>query len=156
MELLNFVAAHWFDTLQTVAIVSGLLYTGSSFRTDIKAKRLQSLFTLTKHHREIWSELYSRPELSRILDPKADLVGRPVTNEERLFANFIILHLNNAYQAGRLGLYNRPDGLRADIAVFLDLPIPKSVWRKLKIYQDVDFELFVEKALRRRRPAHTQ
>lgn len=147
MELLNFVAAHWFDTLQTVAIVSGLLYTGSSFRTDIKAKRLQSLFTLTKHHREIWSELYSRPELSRILDPKADLIGKPVTSEERLFVNFIILHLNNAYQAGRLGLYKSPNGLRADVAAFFSFPIPGSVWNQSRTYQDTNFLRFVEGSL---------
>jgi hypothetical protein len=147
MELLNFVAAHWFDTLQTVAIVSGLLYTGSSFRTDIKAKRLQSLFTLTKHHREIWSELYSRPELSRILDPKADIVSKPITNVERLFVNFIILHLNNAYQAGRLGLYKSPDGLKSDITSFFTLPLPNAVWEKTTDFQDRQFYQSIVNAL---------
>lgn len=146
-SLLNLIAEHWFDALQTAGIVGGLFFTGVSLRTDAKAKRLQSLFTITKHHREIWSEFYERPELSRILDPKADLAAKPVTNEERLFVNFLIFHLNNSYQAINDGLYHQPEGLRKDIASFFSLPIPKAVWAKTKNFQDRNFVCFVEKTL---------
>lgn len=146
MQLLNLIREHWFDVLQTAGIVGGLFFTGISLRTDAKAKRLQSLFTITKHHREIWSEFYERPELSRILDPKADLATKPVTNEERLFVNFLIFHLNNSYQAINDGLYRQPEGLKKDIASFFTLPIPKAVWATARDSQDRKFAAFVEKA----------
>jgi len=47
--------------------VGGLLFTGITLRADAKAKRLQSLFTITQNHRQIWTEIHDRPELSRIL-----------------------------------------------------------------------------------------
>jgi hypothetical protein len=103
---------------------------------------------ITKNHREIWSEFYERPELSRILDPKADLAAKPVTNEEKLFVNFLIFHLNNSYQAIRDGLYHQPEGLKKDIASFFSLPIPQAVWAKAKKFQDRRFWAFVEYAKR--------
>jgi len=147
MLLLNWAAEHWFDLLQTAGIVGGFVFTGFSFRTDTKARRLESLFTITKHHREIWSEIYERPELSRILDPKADLTTQPVTNEERLFVNFLIFHLYNSYQAIRDRLYSQPEGLTGDIKGFFALPIPAEVWRQTKRLQDRHFVEFVESAI---------
>jgi len=144
MLLLNWISGHWFDLFQTAGIVASILFTGISFRTDIKARRLDSLFTITKHHREIWSEIYERPELSRILDPKADLIAQPVTDEERLFVNFLILHLNNSYQAIRDGLYRTPEGLSDDIKSFFALPIARIVWNKSRGLQNPDFVRFVD------------
>ena len=147
ISLLNWTGEHWFDLLQTAGIVGGLLFTGIAFRTDTKARRLESLFTITKSHREIWSEIYERPELNRIQDSKADLSAKPVTNEERLFVNFLILHLNNSYQAIRDGLYHRPEGLSDDIRGFFSLPIPRAVWDKSRALQNRDFTKFVDECL---------
>jgi hypothetical protein len=148
MAWLNWVAEHWLDLLQSAGIGGGLFFTAVTLRTDTKARRLQSLFTLTKSHREIWSEIYRRPDLSRILDPKADLAAQAVTKEETLFVNFLIFHLNNSYRAIQDDLYARPEGLNEDIKGFFALPIPKFVWSHAKNLQDRNFVAFVEDAIR--------
>jgi len=141
--ILQWISAHWFDLLQTAGIVGGFIFTGITLREDTKVKRLQSLFTITKSHREIWSEIYQRPDLSRILDQTADVNAQPVTKEETLFVNFLIFHLNNSYQAICDGLYSRPEGLGEDIKSFFSLPIPRTVWEQTKKFQDRDFVAFV-------------
>lgn len=144
MALLNWLTAHWFDILQTAGIVGGLVFTGISLRTDTHVQRLQNLFTLTKQHREIWSILYSRNDLARILDAKADLTKSPSTLEERLFVKFLIFHLLDTYRAIQVGLFKTPEGLSEDIRDFFALPIPKDVWAALKPYQDRHFVAFIE------------
>ena len=147
MQLLNWISGHWFDFLQTAGIVGGLFFTGITIHTDAKAKRLQNLFTLTKHHREIWSDFYSRPELSRVLESKADLATKPLTNQERLFVNFLIFQLLNSYRASDAGLFNSNEDLGRDIHDFFALPIPSAVWKQVKQYQDARFVAFVEEHL---------
>lgn len=147
MALLNWLTEHWFDLLQTIGIVGGLYFTSVTLRTDTKVRRLESLLTLTKSHREIWSEIYRRPDLIRILDPKADLKAQPVSGEERLFVNFLIFHLNNSYRAIQDGLYMEPEGLGDDIKGFFSLPIPAVVWVEGKGLQDRDFVSFVDNIL---------
>ncbi len=82
--------------------------------------------------------------MSCILDPKAGLATKPLTNEERLFVNFLIFHLTNSYQAINDALYYQPERLQKDIAAFFTLPIPKAVWAKAKDSQDRKFVTFVE------------
>lgn len=144
MELLNWLTKHWLDLLQSTGIVGSLWFTSIALRNDAKAKRLQSLFIITQSHREIWSEIYKRPELGRILGPKADVRSLPVTNDERMFVNFLILHLKNVYQASQSDLYIAPEALRKDIGSFFALPVPKDVWDQVKEYQDDEFVAFVE------------
>jgi hypothetical protein len=148
MELLNWIAVHGFDVLGAIGIIAGLLFTGFSFRQDAKVTRIQNLLTITRNHREIWSELYRQPELSRVLDPKADIVAKPITTAERLFVRFVILHLKSAFEAGRNGVYGAPAALREDTNSFFSLPIPKVVWDKAKAFQDSKFATFVEGAMR--------
>jgi hypothetical protein len=144
MTLLNWLADNWFVLLQGVGIVGGLIYTGSALRSDAKARQVQNLFALTKQHREIWSMLFERPELSRVLESALDLATAPITREEELFVSFLIFHLNNSYRATQAGLFIGPERLREDIRGFFSLPIPQAVWKKTVPLQDRDFALFVE------------
>lgn len=73
MEIAAWVTAHWFDLFQTAAITAGLCFTAWSLRLDVRTRRVDHLFHITEQHREIWTELYDRPELARIKDPAADL-----------------------------------------------------------------------------------
>ena len=146
MKLLTWLTLHWLDLLQSISIVGGLLFTGIALRTDARSRRLQSLFAITKNHREIWSECRDRAELGRILDPKANLATKPITEEERMFVTFLILHLKTAYEASRSCFYIPPEALSKDIASFFSLPIPKAVWTKAKEFQDKRFVTFVEQA----------
>ncbi len=142
--LLNWLGDNWFTLLQSVGIVGGLVYTGSALRGDAKARQVENLFTLTKQHREIWSMLTDRPELSRIMEPAVDLTATPVTRDEELFVTFLVFHLGNAYRATQAGLFVGPERLKVDISSFFSLPIPRTVWKKIAALQDRDFARFVD------------
>ena len=66
MELLHFVTGHGFETVGTVAIIASLLFTDEELRHVERAQKIQNLLTITRQHREIWSELFDRPAI----DPK--------------------------------------------------------------------------------------
>ena len=135
---------HWFDLFQTVGVVAGLVFTFLAFRIDTKTRRVSNLIEITKAHREIWSELYRRPELARISQAEVDLKKSPIQPEEELFISLLILHLNCAYQAMRNHLYNEPEGMREDVRHFFSRPMPNAVWQKMKPFQDKKFVGFVE------------
>jgi hypothetical protein len=147
MDFLNWLQDNWFDLLQSLGIVGGLFFTGISLRIDAKVRRIGNLFTVTKHHREIWTALYTRPELKRIVDASADLKARPISDEEELFVNFLILHLASSYRAGKAGMHLLRSEIRADIVSFFSLPIPRAIWERTKPFQDRDVVRFVDECL---------
>lgn len=147
MDLLNWAGGHWFDFVQTLGIVGGLVYTGRVVRIDAKVRRIQNLFWLTKQHREIWSLVHRHPALARVIDPNSDPNAQQVTPEEELFVTFVILHLSNMYQATLAGFFVTPEGLANDIREFFSLPVPRVVWSKVSRLQDRSFTRFVESVL---------
>ena len=146
MVWLNWLTEHWFDLIQTTGVVGGLLFTGFALNADAKAKRASNLLNITQQHRELWSLLYSEPELFRILRSDANIASEPVTPKEEQFVRFIILHLNASFQADKAGVYNEPSGVNADTKSFFALPIPPAVWTARKQFCDADFVNFVETA----------
>jgi len=147
MGVLSWIGKTWFDLVQSLGIVAGLLFTAATFKRDTKERRVANLIEITKQHREIWAELYRQPELARVLDVNANLQETPVTSEEELFVNLLILHLNSSYQAMNNGVYTKPEGLRKDIRRFFTRPVAKVVWLKMKPLQDAQFVQFVESCL---------
>ena len=148
MAFINWGAAHWFELLQSGGIIAGLLFTGFALRADALLKRVQTLFTVTEHHRDLWTQLYSRPELARVLELNPNLEQRPITIEEALFVNLLVLHIVAAFRAAEAEVYTRPEHLTYDIGEILSRPIPRAVWEKVKQVQDSDFVQFVEESLR--------
>lgn len=144
----GWIGENWFTLLQSAGIIGGLLFTGISLRIDTKVRRVGNLFEVTKHHREIWTGLYSRPELKRILKSDVDVDRGPITSEEELFVNLLVLHLASAYRAAVGGMFILPTELDADIGRFFSLPIPRAIWEKTRRFQDQDFVGFVEDRLR--------
>ena len=144
MGLIQWLEQNWFSSIQITGILGGLLFTAVNFRTDAQARRVSNLIAITQHQREIWTHLYTRPELARVLAKAVNLKSAPVTDAEELFVNFLILHLNTAYHAMRVGMFVKPEGLQRDIQMFFSLPIPKAVWETIKQFQDEDFVRFVE------------
>ena len=140
----DWLTHNWFALVQTVAVTSGFLLVGIAFLLEARARRVQNLIQLTQQHRELWERMYSQPELTRILDPDADLAKTGVTAEEEMFVVFIILHLSSTYYAIRSGFFQKPHGLRKDIERFFSLPIPRAVWERVKILQDAPFVKFVD------------
>ncbi|HXI84704.1 MAG TPA: hypothetical protein VNL17_11520 [Verrucomicrobiae bacterium] len=147
MEASSWVAEHWFDVIQTVGIIGGLLFTAFAIRRDEKARRISNLVSITDHYRQIWKEVYDRPKLSRVLEKHVDVKVQPPSNEEGLFINFLILHLSCVHQAMMDGMFIALDGLQADIKEFFSLPIPRAVWEKSKRLQNHSFVKFVEACL---------
>jgi hypothetical protein len=147
MQFFHWVGDHWFDLLQSFGIIAGMLFTAAALRLDEKTRRIANLIEITKEHRQIWAELYSRPELSRITDGSADLKEQPITVQEKLFVSFLILHLNSAYHAMKDGVFVIPEGMQLDIQMFFSRPIAKAVWDVMKVFQDAAFVQFVETCL---------
>src|SRR5438270_174156 len=99
MSILGALTAHGLDLLQTTSIVVGLFFTGYAVRADSKERKVENLFALTAAHRELWSKIYDKPSLARILNPEADVATQPPTIEEKLFVHMLILHLRTSYKA---------------------------------------------------------
>ena len=138
------IAEHWGHILENAGIISGLYFTAHGSYTEARVRKVQNLVSLTRSHREIWSELYSQPGLARVLSPDIDVLKAPPTMQETLFVKFLMFHLATAYRASKSGFYTAPERLASDISDFLSLPIPAAVWARLRGSQDVDFVEFIE------------
>lgn len=136
-----------FTLLQSVGIIGSLWYAARSFRMDARVRRVGNLLEIINHHRQVWSELYTRPEIARVLDPHPDLEKTPVTPEEELFATQVILHLSGVFEATREGLIRPFDGAERDIRNFFSNPIPLEVWCKKRAFQNLDFVEYLEQFL---------
>jgi len=147
MNWLHWVGENWFTGLQTIAIVSGFIFTCITLRRDTHSRRISSLFQITANHRDVWEKALNQPKLQRVLSSSADLSRKPVTVDETIFVGFLILHLNSAYQAIRSGLLDAPEGIAIDIRTFFALPVPRAVWLQKRHFQDVGFIAFVESHL---------
>jgi hypothetical protein len=116
--------ANWFNLVQTVSIVAGLLFTASSLRKDSRSRRLSNLLALKEEHRELWNTIYSRPQFSRILQTEVDLVAMPLTNEEEVFLRQLIVHVATAWELIQEGIPLNLPAFRSDVAEFFSLPLP--------------------------------
>ncbi|MBM3880190.1 MAG: hypothetical protein FJ387_10805 [Verrucomicrobia bacterium] len=144
MGFLHWLDQNWFVLLQSAGIVGGLVFTAVSLRIDAKVRRVGNLIAITHEHRDIWTQLYKRPDLARVLDPAADLTKNPVTSDEQLFVTLLILHLASVHAALESGMLVQLQGLRKDVGAFFRLPIPAAVWNDLRWLQDDDFVRFVQ------------
>ena len=144
MEIWEWLLQNWFNFLSAIGIIAGLVFTAVSLRSETKTRRVANLLTITANHREIWKEYINDAEVTRVLDPVADLVRQPVTRGEEMFVNLVILHTNSAYYAMKDQLVVKLEGLRRDVAQFFSLPIPKAIWENTKLVQNDEFVDFVE------------
>jgi hypothetical protein len=144
MEVFAWIEEHWFELLQTAGIIGGLLFTAHTVRKDQKAREIGNVNVVKQHHKEIWQQLYERPQLVRILDRRPDLSRQPVTKEEELLINMLLLHLDSVWRAMEAGLFVEIEGLRRDVGEFLALPIPRAVWNRVKPFHNKSFVRFVE------------
>jgi hypothetical protein len=135
---------HWFELLQTASILTGFFATAHSIRADTNERKIENLFALTESHRQLWTRLYERPELVRVLDDDVNLRKCPVSAEEELFVHLLILHLRAWFKARHAGMEFDDDAVAADIRQFFSRPIPRFVWEKSCEYQDRAFVKFVE------------
>jgi hypothetical protein len=144
MEIWGWFVQNLFTILSSVGIIAGLWFTAFSLRAETKTRRVANLLTVTANHREIWTEFIRNEKLARVADAGAEPMKQPITDVEMVFVNMVIQHINTVYYIMNDQLVIHFEGLRRDIAEFLALPIPKSVWEKSKQFQNADFVAFVE------------
>lgn len=144
MGIWGWLAEHSFDLLSAVGIISGLWFTAVAFRFDGKMRRVANLISITTNHREIWRQFLNSPDLGRVFDGKADILRHPIEKREEIFVNMVIAHINTVFYAMRNDLLISNEGLRRDVSEFLQLPIPRAIWEKIKVVQNDDFVRFVE------------
>lgn len=148
MELFwGWLQNNWVNFVQTIGIVAGLLFTAVSFRRDTQARRISNLLTLKEEHRELWSIVHQNPSFSRILDPHADLVAAPMTNEEEVFLRQMIVHCAVGFELVRRGTPLELKAVSRDFAEIFSLPLPKDAFQRARHGQSPDFVEFVERAV---------
>jgi len=140
----TWLGQHWFDLLQSTGIVGGLLVAAYAAWKDEQARKVGNLIALNEQYRQIWKELYDRPQLARVLQKDADIGAQPISNEERLFVNLIIMHVHAVWRASKERLFVTVEGLQQDVGGFFSLPIPKAVWAQMKGLQNHDFAEFMD------------
>jgi hypothetical protein len=126
----------------------GLLFTAFGLFRIEAAQKVENRLAVTREHREIWSAIYDRPDLARILESDLDLDEVPMTDGEALFVTFLLNHLSASIYASENGMYVPVGAMRTDIRWFFSLPIPKATWEKSKKFQDEKFLRWMEDALR--------
>ena len=144
MEIGDWVAANLFNLLSAIGVIGSLWFTAVSLRSETKTRRVANLLTITASHREIWSEFLKNEKLARVRDANANILKQPVTDAERVFVTFVILHMGSVFHAMSDQLVVKVEGFRRDIAQFFSLPVPRDVWEKSKVLQNDDFVAFVE------------
>ncbi len=144
MGIGNWLAANAFNLLSAVGVIGSLCFTAISLRSETKTRRIANLLTITANHREVWKTFLEDKGLARVRDASADTIRYPVTDAERMFVTFVILHMSSVFYAMSDQLVVKVEGLRRDIAQFLSLPIPLEVWERIKVLQNDDFVAFVE------------
>jgi hypothetical protein len=141
-DMEQWLAQNWFDLLSSV----GILFAVYTIHTDAKSRRVGNFLAITANYREIWKECLRNPGLARVLDASADVAGNPPTPTEELFVNLVISQMGSFYYAAKSDLVIKLEGSRKDMAQFLSLPIPKTVWIKARPLQNRDFVNFIDSA----------
>jgi hypothetical protein len=76
-------AEHWFDLIQTVGIIAGLLFTAYAALREERATKIAILIAANEQYRDIWQELFKNPRLSRVLEKEVDLNKESISAEEK-------------------------------------------------------------------------
>jgi hypothetical protein len=147
-DMEQWIIEHWFDVFSTVGIVGSLWFTTIALRSETKTRRMANFLAVTANYREIWKEFLNQPKLARVLDAAADVKSQPVTPEEEMFVNMVILHISTTFYAMNDELLMKLEGSRRDIAQFFILPVPNAVWQRTKPLQNQDFAAFIESSLK--------
>jgi hypothetical protein len=144
----QWLAENWFNLFSSAGIIGGLWFTAVSLNSETKTRRVANLLTITANYREVWKEFFQNPVLIRVIDPRANVLKKPVTSDEEFFVHMIISHISSVYEALKDELVTKQEGLRRDVKSFFSLPIPKAVWNNTKLLQNQDFAAFIESSLK--------
>ncbi|MGA2871589.1 MAG: hypothetical protein ABSF34_20800 [Verrucomicrobiota bacterium] len=113
-----------------------------------RIRRMDMLVNITQHHRTIWLKFFDSPSLERIFMESPDLDKDPVTEDEAMFVQLIMLHLTTILTAVRKGLLPKTADQDADLKAFFRLPIPQITWRRTKILYDPATRRYIDELLK--------
>lgn len=142
------LSANWFNLVQTIAILAGLIFSGLALRQNAAATRVSTQLAVATNHRELWQNVIDKPALARIFE-SSPTPGMP-THDERWFLTLVINHANIAFLAlSKSADEDQRKALEDDYRLILGTPLARQVWDEVKNFQDAGFREFVEAALRR-------
>jgi hypothetical protein len=148
MGLAFWLLTHWVDLLQSIGIITGFIFTAYSVHKDSEARKITNLIAIADRHHAIWKQIYDSPSLHRVLERNVALETNPITADEQRFVTSLIIHLDTVHRAMKAKMFVNLEGLERDINDFFSLPIPRTIWEKVKLLQNEDFVRFVEACLR--------
>lgn len=142
---------NWSELLQNIGIIAGLFFSTAGFLLatyttwrDGRGRQNANAIAIKGQHWDIWKQIFSHPELKRVLDKELNLEKQPVTVEEEIFVTSLILQLGTSFRATSQGEFVTLEGLPFDVKTFFSLAIPKLIWNTIKSSQDKDFVEFIE------------
>jgi len=150
MEPWAWITQNFPEIVETVGIAGGLVglwFNYKAIRDETKARRVGNLLTLTSNHQELLKPFYQDIPLGRVFDVAPDISSQPINIGEEMYVNVLVQHLFSAYYAMQNDLTVKPQQLQRDIQDVFASSIPKTVWTKLKAFQDDDFVAFIERSI---------
>jgi hypothetical protein len=142
-SLIKWFETNWFQGVQTFGIIAGFLISSWSMWKSTQARKISNYLLLTQYHRDIWGMTLEKPELNRIRTLYIDLDIHPITQQERQFILFVMLHASCAFEMQKNSQLLKIEALKADINGFLEYPIPKKVWDEIKTFFNESFVSYV-------------
>lgn len=150
-NLISWISEHF--TFQGVGIIAGLCLTAFTIYVDAKVRKVEILFNITQQQRFIWWKMLDMPKLKRIMSKTPDLQKHPITEDEWLYVNSLILHLSAVMFATRQKIFPKPPGQDVDIREFFSLPIPHAVWQDAKKFREISDIKYIESMLNPPKPS---
>jgi hypothetical protein len=141
------IESNWFNVIQTVGIVGSLWMGAAAAHREAKAREIENLLTITTQHRDLWAQAQTRKDLRRVLQSDVDVQKSPLTQQEFIFLNSVIVHLELGWLMSRSGAAIKMRELENDLRGFISLPLPRTVWEKTNEFRNQQFVKFVEGAL---------
>lgn len=138
------ITQNWLSALGALGIISGLFFNAYSLLVNTRVRKVDTLINITQQHRAIWLKFFDSPSLKRINREAVDLEKEPVTDDEALFVNLIILHLTTVLIAIQKKVLPKLGGLDEDIRDLFTLPIPRAIWDKTKPFRDQDTIRYID------------
>lgn len=135
---------------QLIVVVIGASLTIIQITRNVTANRIANLLAVTKNHREIWSMLMDRDELHEIMMTSSKIrKANELSTEQRLFLNFLLLHMAAAFASTRSGLLTRNKSVSTDVGELMSLPAPFAFWSEQKRFHHKPFARFVDRSIKK-------
>lgn len=128
-------------------IVSALGFFINAYATfrNISSRKLSNYQEIVKSHRDIWKITIDKPEIyGRILEKGVDLSQNPITYQEKLFIQLVLLHMTSAFSFSKQSEMVKISKLKYDFDDFISLTIPNEVWKDVKEFYNSDFVKFID------------